>query len=92
MIRTCARTRRTGALESVLDEFGACSIIGYNGHLWCRMLVGAIGNSVIVNLPGPMAEACAAFGAFLEAAEQNMDYEVAAQHMAAAVRATYGRR
>jgi molybdopterin biosynthesis enzyme len=80
-----------GALENTLDDFGACSIIGYNGHLWCRMVVGAIGATVIASLPGPMAEARAAFTAFLEAAAQQLDYEAAAQHMAAAVKATYGR-
>ncbi|MPM87396.1 hypothetical protein SDC9_134492 [bioreactor metagenome] len=80
-----------GALESALDAFGACSIIGYNGHLWCRMAVGAIGACVVASLPGPMREAQAAFGAFMEAAAQEMDYEAAAQHMAAAVKATYGR-
>jgi molybdopterin biosynthesis enzyme len=54
------------ALGEYLDEFEESEIYGSNGHLWCKLVCGRKKKSLVINLPGPYVEACAALDAFLE--------------------------
>lgn len=55
------------ALSECLDNYHVSEIYGKNGHLWCRLVCGFKNDCLVINLPGPYAEASAAFDAFLEA-------------------------
>jgi len=52
------------ALEAVLKEARSKELYGKNGHLWCKLVCGRIGRTLVVNLPGPFVEARAAMEAF----------------------------
>ena len=45
------------ALERYLDEKSSREIYGKNGHLWCKLICGKKGDTLIVNVPGPYQEA-----------------------------------
>ena len=74
------------ALESCLDDFESTQIYGKNGHLWCNLVCGMIGKSLVINLPGPYREASAAMAAFLTAiAEDPADLKQINKVMSTAV-------
>ncbi|MDR1124510.1 MAG: molybdopterin-binding protein, partial [Deltaproteobacteria bacterium] len=53
------------ALERFLEIKAAKEIYGKNGHLWCKLVCGKTGGTMVINVPGPLVEARAAFEAFL---------------------------
>ncbi len=59
------------ALFSVLSEKQESLLYGKNGHLWCRLLCGYFKGALVINLPGPNAEAVAAMDAFLESYQKS---------------------
>ncbi|MBD3346398.1 MAG: molybdopterin-binding protein [Chitinivibrionales bacterium] len=62
------------AIENVLKEYWTRDIYGSNGHRWARIMAGRAGNSLVVNVPGPYVEACAAAEALLAVLKQG-DWE-----------------
>ncbi|MDL2258405.1 hypothetical protein LJC42_04550 [Eubacteriales bacterium OttesenSCG-928-K08] len=52
------------ALDAFLDEKAIREIYGKNGHLWCRIVCGKKGETLVFNVPGPYEEAKAACAAF----------------------------
>ena len=69
----------------------ACSseIYGKNGHLWTKLICGKWGDSLVVNVPGPYVEACAATDAFLAAYCAGSSLQEINRAMAEAVFAQY---
>jgi molybdopterin biosynthesis enzyme len=54
------------ALENRLSPVYSREIYGKNGHLWTKLVCGKWGNTLVVNVPGPYVEACAAAEALVE--------------------------
>jgi molybdopterin biosynthesis enzyme len=52
------------ALEALLSPQFSGEIYGKNGHMWCKLLCGRVGDTLVVNVPGPFREAQAAMEAF----------------------------
>jgi molybdopterin biosynthesis enzyme len=77
------------AVEQLLPDPAVQEIYGFNGHLWSRLVVGRIGNTLVANVPGPHTEAVAATRALLAALVEGMKPAQAAKAMAQAVLATY---
>ncbi|MDR1731677.1 MAG: hypothetical protein LBR61_06235 [Synergistaceae bacterium] len=79
------------ALEKILENPASRAIYGKNGHLWSRMLCGRLGDTVVINVPGPFTEAQAAFAAFLKSwRDRPGDCAAACLAMAEAVLEHYG--
>lgn len=77
------------ALEKYLDKYASHEIYGKNGHMWTKLLCGKIGDTVIINVPGPYVEASAAFRAFLEAFKEKKSLDEISLNMAEAVLALF---
>lgn len=57
------------ALEMILPSAKSRQLFGKNGHLWCKLVCGRLGGTLVINLPGPFVEAQAAMKAFCGACE-----------------------
>jgi molybdopterin biosynthesis enzyme MoaB len=77
------------ALERYLDQRCSREIYGKNGHLWCKLICGKKGPTMIVNVPGPFQEAKAAMEACLKALAEEGGVEDICKAMAEAVYAQY---
>jgi len=77
------------ALERYLDQGCSREIYGKNGHLWCKLVCGKKGSTLIVNVPGPYQEAMAAMEACLEVLVKKGTDEEICKAMAEAVYAQY---
>ena len=53
------------ALERFLDLYSSHEIYGKNGHLWSKLICGRKNRTTLINVPGPLVEAAAAYAAFL---------------------------
>jgi molybdopterin biosynthesis enzyme len=60
-----AADRTHSALEKFLQTRVSKEIYGPNGHMWCKLVCGKKNGTLIINVPGPIVEARAAFEAFL---------------------------
>lgn len=77
------------ALMDILDEKHATELYGKNGHMWCKLICGTIGDAMVINVPGPYEEAKAAMEAFKE--NQGCgDLKKINEGMAIAVKEQYG--
>jgi molybdopterin biosynthesis enzyme MoaB len=86
---TLAKDFTHSALERYLDQGCSREIYGKNGHLWCKLICGKKGPTLIVNVPGPFQEAKAAMEACLKALAEEADVEDICKAMAEAVYAQY---
>ncbi|MBQ6274411.1 MAG: hypothetical protein IJK63_09335 [Oscillospiraceae bacterium] len=77
------------ALEQCLRPAFSSEIYGKNGHLWTRLICGKWENTLVVNVPGPYVEACAAADAFLAAYGAGKGLREINHAMAEAVYAQY---
>lgn len=77
------------ALERYLSEYAEHAIYGKNGHMWTRLLCGKKNQTIIINVPGPFAEAKAAFAAFLQAIHEGKSLDEVSHAMAQAVYEQY---
>ncbi|MDL2210526.1 hypothetical protein LJC26_06955 [Desulfovibrio sp. OttesenSCG-928-O18] len=76
------------ALERLLSEAVATELYGKNGHLWSKLVCGHLGRCLVINVPGPYAEALVAMKAF--AGAYPGDCRALNFAMAEAVRGCYG--
>ena len=76
-------------LERYLERKVSREIYGKNGHLWCKLVCGKKGPTLIVNVPGPYQEAKAAMEACLKELARESDLEDICKAMAEAVYAQY---
>jgi len=79
------------ALEECLEHRSTREIYGKNGHLWSKLICGKSENTLVLNVPGPLAEARAAMTAFLKVFVLGADTEAICQAMADAVLNQYPR-
>ena len=63
---TLSADHTANTLSNMLTEQATKEIWGKNGHLWCKLVLGKHGQTLVLNLPGPYVEAVAAFDAFCE--------------------------
>ncbi len=88
---TLGRDDTHSALSSLLHDQHITSLYGKNRHLWCRLVCGTIGQSLVINLPGPFVEARAAMTAFRSAYLRTfLDLGSINREMAKAVSLQYG--
>ena len=77
-------------MEELLQGAHATALYGKNGHLWSKLVCGFLGDTLVINVPGPFQEAEAAMGAFVSAVRT---HGFSAAHineqMARAVKAQY---
>jgi len=81
--------------ESILklaSDYETISIYGYNGHLWSKIVVALIKNSLIITLPGPQIEALAALDAALNSINEPLDKRKICDNIANAVINKYPHR
>ena len=64
---TLSKDYTHSALAQVLTPQYAKEIYGKNGHMWCKLVCGKMGVTLVINVPGPFREAEAAMKAFAEA-------------------------
>ncbi|MDX9872321.1 MAG: molybdopterin-binding protein [Clostridia bacterium] len=77
------------ALEKVLADRQVQEIYGYNGHLWSRLIIGKLGQTIVANVPGPFVEAVAAAGVIVRGLAQGLDLSAISRQTAQAVLAQY---
>lgn len=65
------------SLELILEEKHSSEIYGKNGHMWSKLICGKIGETLIVNVPGPYDEARAAIKSFCSSYEKDKDNLIA---------------
>ena len=81
------------SLDMILEEKYFSELYGKNGHMWSKLICGTIGNTVVINVPGPYQEAKAAIEAFKKAYEKdNKDLKQINIDMTEAVKAEYGNK
>lgn len=79
------------SLESILEEKHSCELYGKNGHMWSKLVIGRLGETLVFNVPGPYEEAAVVTKAFVKSygADSN-DLEGANKSMMKALEAKYG--
>jgi len=85
---TLSRDFTHTALDALLQPCVSRRLFGKNGHLWCRLVCGRLGDTLVINLPGPFVEAQAAMAAFCKMADTN-DLDAINLAMTEAVKAQY---
>ena len=73
------------AVEEILDSCESVEIIGSNGHLFAKIVVGKYEDKLIVTLPGPTVEAVSGAKTILENLSENIDYKLLATKVAQAI-------
>ncbi len=79
------------AILQLAPDAARISIFGYNGHLWSKIVVGKVEQTLIITLPGPQVEALAGLSAGIEKIQAGNDVQRICQAMASAVLAQYPR-
>lgn len=77
------------AVAELLGDSESIDIIGGNGHLFARIVVGRFEDKLVVTLPGPNAEALSGARAALENLSPAIDCKLIARKVAEAVVAQY---
>lgn len=79
------------SLDSILDDKREGALYGKNGHMWSKLVIGKLGETLVFNVPGPYDEATAVIKAFKETYQKdNGDLEAINNAMLQALRAKYG--
>ena len=79
------------SLEEVLTNKFSQQMYGKNGHMWCKLVIGNIEDTLVINVPGPFEEAKAAITAFKnEYKKDEKNLEEINRAMMEAVKAKYG--
>lgn len=77
------------AVEELLESSEAVEIIGSNGHLLAKIVVGKYEDKLLVTLPGPTVEAVGGAKAVLENLAGELDLKRIATKVAQAILAQY---
>ena len=79
------------SLESILENKYKCELYGKNGHMWSKLVIGKLGDTLVFNVPGPYEEAVATIKAFRQSyTKDSEDLEAINKNMMAALEAKYG--
>lgn len=76
-------------MEKMLEDSAIKDIYGYNGHLWSRLVIGRLKNTVVANVPGPFVEAVAAARAIVGGLADGGNLRSVLGRVAQAVREQY---
>lgn len=77
------------AVGEFLPDSESVEIIGSNGHLFAKIVVGIFQDKLVVTLPGPTVEAISGANAVLENLSEHMDCKQLAKKVAQAILARY---
>jgi len=89
--QTLGKDYTHSSLEQILDNKFSQEMYGKNGHMWCKLVIGKIGETLVINVPGPFDEAKAAISAFKTAyTADETDLDGINKAMMEAVKAKYG--
>ena len=81
------------SLEEILSNKFSHEIYGKNGHMWCKLVIGMVKETLVINVPGPFDEAKAAILAFkAEYLKDSRNLENMNKAMIEAVKSEYGKR
>lgn len=90
--KTLGKDYTHSSLEVVLEEKYSNEIYGKNGHMWCKLIIGTLGKSLVINLPGPFEETSVAIKAFKrEYLKDENNYKAINKAMINAVKSKYGK-
>lgn len=79
------------SLDSILGEKYEGELYGKNGHMWSKLVIGKLNDTLIFNVPGPYEEATATINAFKESYLKNSsDLHTINNNMLTALKAKYG--
>ena len=79
------------SLDSILEDRHEGALYGKNGHMWSKFVIGRLGNTVVLNVPGPYEEALATIKAFRQSyTDDSEDLENINKSMLSALKAKYG--
>lgn len=79
------------SLDSILEDRHEGALYGKNGHMWSKLVIGRLGNTVVFNVPGPYEEALATIKAFRQSyTDDSEDLENINKSMLSALKAKYG--
>jgi molybdopterin biosynthesis enzyme len=88
--KTLGKDFTHSALGGILDDKVVTELYGKNGHLWSKLIAGRAGKTLVINIPGPFAEAEAAMSAFVETFKEiGVDLKRINASMAEAVKKKY---
>ena len=90
-IATLAKDYTHCALIKILPEIVFKELYGSNGHLWSKLVCGRKNQTLVVNVPGPYAEATEAVRVLIKCIFDGiMDINYIINEIAAAVKKQYG--
>lgn len=79
------------SLDAILSEKHEGELYGKNGHMWSKLVIGRLNDTLIFNVPGPYEEATATINAFKESYLINSnDLSAINNNMLTALKAKYG--
>lgn len=79
------------SLESILYEKKEGELYGKNGHMWSKLVIGKLNDTLVFNVPGPYEEAKATINAFKESyLKDSDDLGTINKNMLAALKSKYG--
>jgi len=79
------------SLDSILSEKHEGEFYGKNGHMWSKLVIGKINNTLVFNVPGPYEEAFATVKAFKESyIKDSNNLKLINKSMLTALKAKYG--
>lgn len=81
--------------ESILQlvsDHETIAIYGCNGHLWSKIVVASIDNSLIITLPGPQIEALAALDAAIDSLNKALTKKEICKNVTDAVISKYPKK
>ena len=88
---TLAQDFTHSGLDELMPDAHSTALYGKNGHMWCKMICGLIGGTLVINLPGPFQEAQAAMVAFNQAIKKHgLSPEHINERMAQVVKEQFG--
>jgi molybdopterin biosynthesis enzyme len=71
--KTLGKDYTHSALDLILKEKYSSEVYGKNGHMWSKLTCGKLGETLVINVPGPYDEACAVIKAFCRAYKADKD-------------------
>ena len=79
------------SLDMILSDKQEGALYGKNGHMWSKLVIGKLGDTLVFNVPGPYEEATATIKAFKDSYKKDShNLEEINKSMLEALKAKYG--
>ena len=79
------------SLESILEDKHEGALYGKNGHMWSKLVIGKLGETLVFNVPGPYEEVLVTIKAFKESyMKDRNNLEEINKSMLSALKSKYG--